>query len=192
MVIKNTKKDTFMSIPNAKKYKIAEKLGKLYINNNLQNSREQQAVMFDIDDTLLYIKNNSKKNENTVVSLIKPIKNLLDYCIKHDLLVIIITARDNEYKEYTIKELNKYFINYSSLFLHEGFEGETNSDFNTFKSKIKQYLFQRYKIKIIMSVGDNYIDIVGNYSGYGIKLPNKNDPMLYEVYPNSSTLTPVC
>ena len=34
---------------------------------------------------------------------------------------------------------------------------------------------------IIMSVGDNDIDIIGEYSGYSIKLPNKTDPRLFHV-----------
>jgi hypothetical protein len=30
-----------------------------------------------------------------------------------------------------------------------------------------------------MSIGDNEIDILGDYSGYAIKLPNVNDPRLF-------------
>jgi len=141
--------------------------------------------MFNIDYTLLYVPN--KNNGNLI--LIKPIKNLLDFCINKGLLIIIITARDIAYKNHTIQELNKHSINYTSLYLHEPFVGETAEDFNNFKSEIKRYLFQKYKIKIIMSVGDNNIDVIGKYSGYGLKLPNKTNPSLYEVYPNSSQLT---
>jgi hypothetical protein len=32
-----------------------------------------------------------------------------------------------------------------------------------------------------MSVGDQDVDIMGDYSGYSIKLPNKNDPKLYHI-----------
>ena len=63
--------------------------------------------MFDIDDTLLYV-----PNKNNLLILIKPMKRLLDYCISKGLLIIIITARDNAYKNYTIQELNKHSINY--------------------------------------------------------------------------------
>ena len=31
----------------------------------------------------------------------------------------------------------------------------------------------------IMSIGDNIIDVVGDYSGYAIKLPNTSDPRLF-------------
>ncbi len=170
-----------------KQYTNAEKLGKMYINNYIKkvgSLPSKAAVMFDIDDTLLFVPN---KGDNLV--LIKPMKNLLDFCIKKGLLVIIITARDNNYRDYTIDELNKNSINYSSLYLHESFQGETQENFNNFKSNIKKELFQKYKIVILMSVGDQIIDIIGKHSGYGLKLPNKTDPSLYEVYPNSSQLT---
>ena len=38
-----------------------------------------------------------------------------------------------------------------------------------------------------MSVGDNIIDIDGNYSGYFIKLPNDKDPNLYHLNSNGVT-----
>ena len=171
-----------------KKYKDAEKLGKMYINSYIKKVKtlpDHSAVMFDIDDTLLYVPTRNNGN----LTLIKPMKNLLDFCISKGLLVIIITARASEHRKYTIDELNKHGINYSSLYLHEIHPDETSEEFNNFKSNIKKYLFQKYKIKIIMSVGDNNIDVIGKYSGYGLKLPNKNDPALYEVYPDSSQLT---
>jgi len=194
-LIKKDNNKLFM-IPDLKKYKIAEKMGKWYIkeyNSTFGIVPYKTAVMFDIDDTLLYINEGTNfKNKKSKTTLIKPMKELLDYCINNDLLVIIITARDNNYKSYTIEQLNEYSINYSFLYLHEGYQGETNDDFTNFKSKIKKELYNKYKIKIIMSVGDNYIDIVGAYSGYGLKLPNKTDSNLYEVFPNSSELVKIC
>jgi len=194
-LIKKDNNKSFM-IPDLKKYKIAEKMGKWYIkeyNSTFGIVPYKTAVMFDIDDTLLYINDSTHfKNKRSKTTLIKPMKELLDYCINNDLLVIIITARDNNYKSYTIQQLNEYSINYSFLYLHEGYQGETNDDFTNFKSKIKKELYNKYKIKIIMSVGDNYIDIVGSYSGYGLKLPNKTDSNLYEVFPNSSELVKIC
>jgi len=173
----------FMVPVSSKKYTIAERLGKHYLKTfqNVNNG-ELLAVMFDIDDTLISVKGQT---------LIKPIKNLLDHCISKGLLVIIITARDSLYKIQTQQDLNKFSINYSSLYLHERIPNETNEDFYNFKSNLKKYLYQKYKIKVIMSVGDQDMDIIGEYSGYGLKLPNKKDPTLYEVYPNSSQLTKV-
>ena len=169
-------KSKFNMISN--KYTDAKKLGKFYINSILKDQSllndkgiiNNYAVMFDIDDTLISTDNGH---------IIKPIKDLLDFCINKGLLIIIITARDNIYKKQTIQELNKHSINYSGLYLHEG--SKTIGDFNNFKSNIKKNLFETYKIKTIMSVGDQNIDIIGKYSGYGLKLPNKTDPNLYEI-----------
>ena len=36
-----------------------------------------------------------------------------------------------------------------------------------------------------MSIGDQMVDIIGDYSGYSLKLPNKTDPRLFEKYPGN-------
>jgi len=126
--------------------------------------------MFDIDDTLLYV------NNDLSLTPIIPIIDLLNYCITQDILIIIITARESSYRLQTIKQLGKYGINYSYLYLRKSPEDDNDH----FKSRIKETLYKTYKIPIVMSVGDNIIDIVGNYSGYSIKLPNKTDPRLFE------------
>jgi predicted secreted acid phosphatase len=149
-------------------YTIANKLGKDYIKN-ITNLPEKSAVMFDIDDTLLYVNKNK-------LTPIKPIINLLNYCINKDLLILIITAREQKYREETIRDLNNNNIRYSFLYLRQS----PKDDHDYFKSHVKEELYNNYGITTILSVGDNYIDILGSYSGYGIKLPNKNDPKLYE------------
>jgi len=60
-----------------------------------------------------------------------------------------------------------------------------------FKSKIKEELFYNYGIKILLSVGDNIIDVIGPKSGYYLKLPNKTDKKLYEKSPDSSNFIEV-
>ena len=166
------------NMPNLKAYKIASALGYNYIDTI--NKPTKAAVMFDIDDTLLYVKNNN-------LIPIKPIIDLLNYCIKKEFLIIIITARDQKYKNHTIDDLNNNGINYSFLYLRKSPE----DDNELFKSKIKEQLYQDYGIKILMSIGDQYIDIIGPKSGYGIKLPNKNDKKLYETSRDGSKLIEV-
>ena len=124
------------------------------------------AVMFDIDDTLI----------NLSGKPIKPIIKLLNECIKLNLIVVIITARDYRSKDETIKELKKYGINYDLLYLRK-----PTDDIRTFKSNIKQYLKESDDITIILSVGDNIIDVDGEYSGYFLKLPNTSDSKLYHL-----------
>ncbi len=183
-VINKKKKQNLEQImPNVKAYKIASELGFNYIENyikNFKNKSNKSGVMFDIDDTLLYV-----KNDNTLRP-IKPIIDLLNYCITQDLLIIIITAREEKYKQYTIDDLNNYGINYSFLYLRGP---EDHGEM--FKSKIKENLYYNYGIKILLSVGDNIIDIIGPKSGYSLKLPNKTDKKLYEKSEDSYELIEV-
>jgi len=174
--IKEKKKEKLEDMPNIKAYKMANKLGIGYINNfNLPI--KGTAVMFDIDDTLLYV------NGNNLIP-IKPMINLLNYCIEKGLLIIIITARDNKYQKETINDLNHFGINYSFLYLRQ----TPQDNHELFKSNIKEQLIKNHGIHILMSVGDNTIDIIGPYSGYGLKLPNKSNKNLYETSLDGSNL----
>jgi predicted secreted acid phosphatase len=138
--------------------------------------------MFDIDDTLLNTKN---------FKPIKPIVNLVKLCNELKITVLIITARDSRYTQETaqdLAELNMYprlhkkdfifpedALFYDYLYLRHS----PRDDHDYFKSHVKQRLFELENVRTIMSVGDNVIDIVGDYSGYALKLPNHNDPRLY-------------
>ena len=151
-------------------YKKAANLGISYLHQIKNRLPQRAGVMFDIDDTLLYV------NDDLSLTPITPIIDLLNYCITQDILIMIITARESSYRAQTIKQLNKYGINYSYLYLRKS----PQDDDEGFKSRVKEQLYRTYKIPIVMSVGDNFIDVVGGYSGYSIKLPNKTDPRLFE------------
>ena len=116
---------------------------------------------------------------------IKPIINLLNECNKRNFKVIIITARDSIYIEDTVQDLlnigiypnqdNLYNSNYYDyIYLRHS----PKDNHNLFKSDIKKKLYDN-GIQTIMSIGDNDVDINGNYSGYAIKLPNTKAPMLF-------------
>ena len=152
-----------------KVYEVAYTLGMNYLKISIDNNffdLKHPAVMFDIDDTLIHYSGKS----------IKPIIKLLNECIKLNLIVIIITARDFRFKDETIKELRKHGIKYDLLYLRK-----QTDNIRTFKSNIKKHLKETDDITIILSVGDNIIDVDGEYSGYFIKLPNTTDPKLYHL-----------
>jgi len=189
IIIHLNKKEQFMKKKNVPLeqikndlYLIAYDVGIEHIEN-LKKTKIQNkgAVMFDIDDTLLEVTENESGHFH--LKPIKPIINLLNYCINNGLLVIIITARDSVFKNQTIKDLNKHNIKYSGLYCRQSPE----QDYENFKSDIKAHLFKEFDVKILMSVGDNWIDIIGDYSGYCIKLPNKSDPCLYYGYNKNLT-----
>lgn len=151
-------------------YKTAKQLGENYLEIMKQNdyfSLKNPAVMFDIDDTLISYSGKP----------IKPIISLLNSCIKNNLTILIITARDSLYLNQTIEELKKNKIKYDFLYLRNS----QTDNYNTFKSEIKKKLAEENDIITIMSIGDNIVDIDGNHSGYFIKLPNNFDKNLYHL-----------
>jgi len=142
-------------------YNEAYNIGKNFLKRRKKYVNE--AVMFDIDDTLF--------DYNQLP--IKDIINLLNLAKKLKYVIIIITARSHqEYVHETIDLLKN--INYDILYLRK-----EDDDLNTFKNDIKRELFFKNNIKIVLSVGDNWIDVNGSYSGEYIKLPNNNDFNLY-------------
>jgi uncharacterized alpha/beta hydrolase family protein len=152
-------------------YTIAQQLGENYLDIMKENdyfNLKFPAVMFDIDDTLI---------EQPSGKPIKPIIKLLNKCLRDRLIILIITARDSDYYSETVEELRKNNIKYGFLYLRK----HGIDDMRTFKSLIKKKLAEENEITTIMSVGDNTIDVSGEYSGYYLKLPNHNDPNLYHL-----------
>jgi hypothetical protein len=142
-------------------YELAYLTGKKFlegIQNNM-NNMNNQGVMFDIDDTLF---DYSQHEIKSIINLLLVANNL-------GFKIIIITARsyENIFDE-TIELLKN--IPYDIIYLR------TADDlYDTFKSDIKKYINEVLKIEIVLSVGDSWIDVNGEYSGEYIKLPNKQD-----------------
>jgi hypothetical protein len=152
-------------------YNTAFQLGENYLNIMKENkyfNLKYPAVMFDIDDTLIAQPSGKP---------IKPIIKLLNKALRDNLIVLLITARDSDYLSETIEDLRKHNIKYGFLYLRK----DGTDDIRTFKSSIKKKLAEENDIITLMSVGDNSIDVDGEYSGYYIKLPNHNDPNLYHL-----------
>jgi predicted secreted acid phosphatase len=167
-MVKNNLKSVFNNV-----YDIAYNLGKEYIDSFPLNTVSNPAIMFDIDDTLLYV--NDFNGFHIGLEPIKPMIKLLNYAIKKGINIIIITARDSVSRHSTEEDLNNNGIVYNELYLRKN----PKDNYELFKNDIKKkYTSMGYTI--IMSVGDNNIDIIGDYSGYGLKLPNKTDSRLFE------------
>lgn len=158
-------------------YKTAYDLGSNYINimESIEPKLNNPAVMFDIDDTLIDYNGNP----------IKPIIRLLNKCESLGYIILIITARMENTRQFTMNQLNSFGIYPDYLFLQQP------GDSNHFKSEIKDKLAKESEIFTIMSIGDNWIDVEGPSSGYYLKLPNHyfmdsgeiavNDPYLYHL-----------
>lgn len=107
---------------------------------------EKDAVMFDIDDTLIFI--NGQAN--------LPIINLLKYAMNLGYKIIIITARPFSIisRHFTMMQLRKYGILYDELYLTPAIN----------KGNLKKQTGYNY----ILSVGDQDTDLT--HSMYGVKI----------------------
>ena len=123
---------------------------KKYGINVLKNNKPtlDNAVMFDIDDTLIFY---NRKPNIPIIELAR-VANILKYKI------IIITARPNykENRHTTIHELKQYNIPYDLVVYTSHQE----------KTQIKQKLNHKF----ILSVGDMWTDLTD--SKHWIKLPS--------------------
>jgi len=144
--------------------KIAMKYLRYMKKNNFMNIKKP-AAMFDIDDTLI-----DTVTHQPMVEITK----LLEECKKAGMYIVIITARLDRYLNYTIEELKYFGIYYDRLYLRN-----SKDNINVFKENIKEQLAVQENIYTVFSIGDNYIDVKGNWSGFWIKLPNQEDNRLY-------------
>jgi hypothetical protein len=150
-------------------YDTAYDLGINYLKI-VKNKVKNPMVMFDIDDTLLFVNNDNS------FTRIEPMINLLNYCLKNEIAVLIVTARDSRYLNETKNDLAKNGIKYNYIYLRKS----PQDNHQYFKSDVKK-MYTESGFTVIMSVGDNEVDIIGDYSGYSIKLPNKMDPRLFHI-----------
>jgi ribonucleotide monophosphatase NagD (HAD superfamily) len=135
------------------KYTIAKTLGVKCVSQ--RHLKENDAVMFDIDETLIHV---NGKPIHEMISLIQTCK-FLGYRI------IIITARPdfavNHY--YTQMQLIKFGIPYDEVYFVPPEQ----------KTQVKKDTGLKY----VLSVGDMDTDI--GHTEHFIKLPNYSDPQLY-------------
>jgi len=107
---------------------------------------EKDAVMFDIDDTLIFT--NGHANTEMI--------DLLNYSKRLGYKIIIITARPFSIvtRQFTIMQLKKYGIIYDELYLTPALN----------KGNVKKQSGYNY----ILSVGDQETDLT--HTKYGIKI----------------------
>ena len=158
-----------------------EKFDKVEVKNN-------SVVIFDVDETALnnyglakqmdfgYVYDLNKKwNEELKAPAIKETQDLYFYLLNKGFKIIFLTGRNS----------SEYDVTYKNL-IQEGYSGFdtliTQSKENQklkaqeFKSKVRTELTtQGYEI--VGTVGDQWTDLNGPYSGIQIKLPN----YLYEI-----------
>jgi len=158
-----------------------EKFNEIEISKN-------SVVIFDVDETALnnyglaklmdfgYVYDLNKKwNEELKAPAIKQTKDFFYYLFNKGIRVIFLTGRNyNEY-EITYKNLLQAgYTGFDTLITQR--EDEQNLKAQELKSKKRTELTNQ-GYQIIGTVGDQWTDLNGPYSGIQIKLPN----YLYEI-----------
>ncbi len=162
-----------------------EKFSKVEIK---QYTSGGSVVIFDVDDTSLnnyglakqmdfgYVYDLNKKwNQELKAPAITQVKDLYNYLLNKGAKIIFLTGRN--YTEYDVTYKNLILAGYTKFdTLITQREDELNLKAQEFKSRKRTELTQQ-GYEIVGTIGDQWIDLNGPYTGIKIKLPN----YLYEI-----------
>lgn len=155
--------------------------------NDVKPSKNS-VVIFDVDETVLdnyelakqmdfgYVYELNKKwNEELKAPAIPQVRELYTYLLNRGAKIIFLTGRN--YNEYDVTYKNLVQAGYTKFdTLITQREDEQNLKAREFKGKKRTELTQQ-GYEIIGTVGDQWSDLDGPYSGIKIKIPN----YLYEI-----------
>lgn len=150
--------------------------------------KQNSLVIFDVDETALnnyglakqmdfgYVYDLNKKwNEELKAPAMTQVKDLYNYFLDRGAKIIFLTGRNSTEYEVTYKNLIQAgYTKFDTLLTQR--EDEQNLKSVEFKSKKRTELTQQ-GYEIIGTVGDQWTDLNGPYTGIKIKLPN----YLYEI-----------
>ncbi len=167
------------------------------LNNVIQIAKEKFAsvkvsensvVIFDVDETALnnyglakqmdfgYVYELNKKwNQELKAPAIEQTKDLYNNLLNKGFKIIFLTARNSNEYDVTYKNLLQAgFTVFDTLITQSKADQKLKSE--EFKSKVRTELADK-GYEIIGTVGDQWTDLNGPYSGIQIKIPN----YLYEI-----------
>ena len=158
-----------------------EKFDKIKVKSN-------SVVIFDVDETALnnyglakqmdfgYLYDLNKKwNEELKAPAIKETQELVSYLLNKGFKIIFLTGRNSNEYDVTYKNLIQAgYSEFDTLITQSKEDQKLKSQ--EFKSKVRTELTAN-GYEIVGTVGDQWTDLNGPYSGIQIKLPN----YLYEI-----------
>ena len=149
----------------------------------------QSAVVFDVDDTLLWSYPESKKIEygfipklfhEWVISADQPavphVKRLYDFFVKKGCKIIVLTGRRYDEVDATVKNLAKIGVTKIDVLIARSAE-EAKLSAAEYKSKHRAEL-EKQGYRIIAGVGDQESDFTGGCCQFPVKIPN----YVYTIY----------
>lgn len=150
--------------------------------------KKNSVVIFDIDETALnnydlakmmdfgYVYDLNKKwNEELKAPAIPQVKGLYEYLLDKGVSIIFLTGRNSNEYDVTFENLIQVgYSEFDTLITQSKEDQKLKSQ--EFKSKVRNELTNK-GYEIIGTVGDQWTDLNGPYSGIRIKIPN----YLYEI-----------
>ena len=180
--------------------KVIEYLKKCAIlkRQNMANGKQskEDAVIFDIDDTLLFrdsagvcgLSMSYEAFVNKVPTIIElsppnaPIVRIANESKKYGQKVIIITSRVPDTGEETINNLKIFNIPYDEIYFNPC-RTSPDGDYGQFKASSRKELERKYNI--ICTIGDQLTDIyISDYKTAMIKLPELSSKCSYMYFPD--------
>lgn len=143
----------------------------------------ESAVIFDIDDTLLWSYYDMKHIQFGFVPplyhewvlrahspVVPHVKRLYDFFVTRGCQIILLTGRRYNEREATIANLDRAgYKKVDQLILRS--DDELTLSAIEFKTKHRQML-EEQGYKVIATIGDQYSDLEGGYAEYKVKIPN--------------------
>jgi len=143
----------------------------------------ESAVVFDIDDTLLWSYYDMKNIQFGFVPpmyhewvmkahspVVPHVKRLYDFFVDRGCSIILLTGRRFNEREATLSNLDLAGYKKIDQLIMRSEDELTMSAFE-FKNKHRQQLEEQGH-KIIATIGDQYSDLEGGYAEYKVKIPN--------------------
>jgi predicted secreted acid phosphatase len=151
---------------------------------------DQTAVVFDIDETLLFYKGD-RYNHSRIASMVKFL-----HAVRRLAHVYLVTARLNtsHAREFTVKELASHGVQsdqYNALFMCPAEYRMSAQLISDFKLASRLVIEKTYRHHVLMTVGDRFGDHVKLISDID-HFHAENDCVLFRVRNKSAHATVVC
>ncbi len=122
--------------------------------------RKKRAIICDIDGTLALLQSRNPYDPTSGEDILNdPIANILEVYDNQkafDVSLILISGREERYREHTIRWLEKYGItNYKKLFLRKN--GDRRKDFVIKKEIYNNFIKNRYDVLFVLEDRDQVV-----------------------------------
>lgn len=138
------------------------------------------CVIMDIDDTILFTDPDNQiglyHSKNEMLEPNPYIWTIPYICKQMGIDVIILTARNERWRDHTIENLLLHDIPFDELLMNKG------NATNNFKIKIREDI--RKDRDVVAEIGDQWNDVNMSETSLCLKLPSPDDPYVKYLYPS--------